>query len=94
MNLRVKSAFLLICLKGTLGGWPQELPSMAVDVNTLSATSLERPLHAPQGVVAGYGLFGSHVGDGASSINHTGVASSPAAKSEVAKSEVAKSEEM
>jgi hypothetical protein len=35
MNLRVKSAFLLICLEGNLVGWPQELPSMAVDVNTV-----------------------------------------------------------
>ncbi|MGA7314888.1 MAG: hypothetical protein WBX22_13035 [Silvibacterium sp.] len=55
---------------------------MAVDVNTVSATSLERLLLAPQGVVAAYGLLGSHVGEEASSISHTGVANSPAAKSE------------
>jgi hypothetical protein len=56
---------------------------MAVDVNALSATSLERPLLAPQGVVTAYGPLGSHVDAGASSISHRGVASSPAAKSEV-----------
>jgi hypothetical protein len=83
MNLRVKSVFLLLCLEGTLVGWSQELPAMATDVNTVSATGLEIRLPGPQGVAASEGLFGSHFGDGASSVSRTVVASSPAAKAEV-----------
>jgi len=93
MNLRVKSAFLLICLEGSLVGWPQETPATAVDVDTVSATRLEipllgpqspeRPLIAPQGVVATYALPGSHVGDGTSSMSHIVIANSPAVKTEV-----------
>ena len=71
MNLRVKSVFLLLCLEGSLVGWSQELPAMATDVHTVSATGLEIRLPGPQGVAASEGLLGSHFGDGASSLSRT-----------------------